>query len=237
MIEVQNVSLSLQGSLILQDINFKLTDERNLIILGKSGSGKTVLMKTIMGLFKPDQGKVLIDGVDINGEPSYSEKIRSNFAMVFQNSALLDSFSVFQNVALPLYERNEHSEDIIAQKVSRVLNLVGLGHTKSMFPSELSGGMKKRIALARALVYEPAYIVFDEPISGLDPITSKEVLYYMEEIIRSGIITAITVTHDVRDLNRIGDHALFMDSGRALFSGPLQDLFRSTDPLIREFIS
>ncbi|HRY84278.1 MAG TPA: ATP-binding cassette domain-containing protein, partial [Candidatus Cloacimonadota bacterium] len=202
-----------------------------------SGSGKTVLMKTIMGLYKPDSGTVLINDIDINGDQVNSEQIKRNFAMVFQNSALLDSYTVFQNVALPLYERDEHNAELIAEKVEQALAVVGLSHTKAMYPAELSGGMKKRIALARALVYEPAFIVFDEPISGLDPITSKEVLYYMEEIIKSRTITAITVTHDIRDLDRIGDHALFIDAGKVLFSGPLNDIFSNPDPLIREFIS
>ena len=237
MIELKNISLSLQGSLILDDISFRLENDQNLIILGKSGSGKTVLMKTMMGLFNPDSGTVLIDGMDINGDSANRERIKSSFAMVFQNSALLDSFTIYQNVALPLYERNELVEQEIAEKVMNSLTLVGLAHTKDMYPSELSGGMRKRVALARALVYDPTYIVFDEPISGLDPITSKEVLFYIEEIIKTKKITAITITHDVRDLHRIGDYALFIDKGKVVYSGSLPQLYDSTNPLIREFIS
>ncbi len=237
MIKVDKLSLSLKSSLILDDISFELPDRKSLIILGRSGSGKTVLIKTIIGLFKPDSGSVLIDGTDMLASSQKTVKaLQDKFAIVFQNAALLDSFTVFQNVALPLYERRELSTEEIRKRVLKSLDVVGLKNVLDTYPSELSGGMRKRVGIARALVYEPKYIIFDEPISGLDPITAKEILRYISQIIKAGEITTITITHDIKSLDRVGDIALFIEQGKKLYFGELDAFYKSDDPLIREFV-
>lgn len=221
---------------ILKDLSFTLPDGHNLIVLGRSGSGKTVLSKTLMGFYMPTAGSVTIDGRDVYADPdSGNESTQDQFAIVFQNAALLDSMSVFQNVALPLYTRGEKDTSQVRQKVQIALDEVGLGDTMEKFPSELSGGMRKRVGIARALVYNPRYIVFDEPVSGLDPITSDEVLYYINRIVSSKTATTITITHEVRDLERVGDMVLFLESGESRYFGPLNDLPSLPDPLIRKF--
>jgi phospholipid/cholesterol/gamma-HCH transport system ATP-binding protein len=236
-IEVKNLQLSIGRRLILQDINFTLEEEQNLIILGRSGSGKTVLIKSLMGFYTPDQGIVRVDGADVySGKNHTQSDHKHDFAMVFQNAALLDSFTVFQNVALPLYERGEKDYASVLDKVKRSLAVVGLEETLEKYPSELSGGMRKRVGIARALIYEPRYMIFDEPVSGLDPITSSEVLYYITQIIRSVQATTITITHDIRNLGDIGDRVLFLEDGRSLYYGPLKDMYKEEHPLIRKFL-
>lgn len=236
MISVQDLNLSLGSVHILKDISFELQSGQNLIILGRSGSGKTVLSKTLMGFFPQCQGKVQIDGKDIyNQDDESSSKAQKQFAIVFQNSALLDSLSVFQNVALPLYTRREKDEGMIRQKVHHALEEVGLADAICKYPAELSGGMRKRVGIARALVYEPRYIVFDEPVSGLDPITADEVLFYINRIISGKTATAITITHEVRNLDRIGDMVLFLEAGEALYYGTLDSLTQDAGALIKQF--
>lgn len=234
MVSVQNLSLSLDDKPILKDISFELGDENNLIILGRSGSGKTVLSKTLMGFFPPQEGRVIIDNVDIYQDAT-SESDKSQFAIVFQNAALLDSLSVFQNVALPLYTRGEKDLEKAKEKVRQALFEVGLEDASEKFPAQLSGGMRKRVGIARALVYKPRYIVFDEPVSGLDPITADEVLYYINRIVESKTATTITITHDVRNLERVGDMVLFLEAGEAIYYGSLDKLNRERTPLIRDF--
>ncbi|MDP3115031.1 MAG: ATP-binding cassette domain-containing protein [Candidatus Cloacimonadaceae bacterium] len=233
MIEVSGLSLSFGEAKVLQDINFLLETGSNLIILGRSGSSKTVLIKTLMGMNIPESGKVIIDGIDIFTRPIHQH----NFAMVFQNAALLDSFTVFQNVALPLYERGEKDFDAVFNKVKSSLEIVGLPDVLDKYPAELSGGMRKRVGIARALVYDPDYIIFDEPLSGLDPITAKEVLYYITMIIESSRATTITITHEIRNLKVIGDRVLFLESGRQLFFGGIDELIQNNDELLRQFMN
>lgn len=237
MIEVVDLCLSFAGRPILQDISFKLENGENLIILGRSGSGKTVLIKTLMGFNTPDSGSVRVDGTDIYADTNPSHKVLNhNFAMVFQNAALLDSFTVFQNVALPLLERGEKDFDKALELTQKSLAEVGLEHTLEKYPAELSGGMRKRVGIARALVYNPKYIIFDEPVSGLDPITSSEVLFYIKRIIHSAQATTITITHDIKNLADIGNRVLFLDEGKALYYGPLDGLYTSKEQALRDFM-
>ncbi|MDI9529963.1 MAG: ATP-binding cassette domain-containing protein [Candidatus Cloacimonadota bacterium] len=237
MIKADSLCLSLGGRPVLKDISFTLEDTDNLIILGRSGSGKTVLIKTLMGLHVPDSGTVTVDGRDVYAARNLSNaELKHEFAMVFQNAALLDSFTVFQNVALPLFERGEKDYARALDRATRCLAIVGLEDTLDKFPSELSGGMKKRVGIARALVYEPRYIIFDEPVSGLDPITAKEVLYYITQIIRSARATTITITHDIRNLEEIGNMVLFLEAGNCLYYGPVAELHSHKDSFIQGFL-
>ncbi|MDD3536366.1 MAG: ATP-binding cassette domain-containing protein [Candidatus Cloacimonetes bacterium] len=236
MIQVQGLRLSLGAKLILDGIDFCLPDGENLVILGRSGSGKTVLIKCLLGLYPPEKGSIIIDGKDIF-QSSREERstIKNTFAMVFQHAALLDSFTVYQNVALPLYERGNKDESFIQKRVNEALALVGLEHTQKQYPSELSGGMRKRIGIARALVYEPSYIIFDEPVSGLDPITASETLYYMSEIIASKRATLITITHDLGSIAHLGQKALFIEMGKMLYYGDIEDIRQDKHPTIQRY--
>lgn len=237
MIEVEHLTLSLSGQEVLKDVSFRLEDGQNLVIVGRSGSGKTVLIKTLMGLYHPVGGTVKVDDKDVFWDSgNWGSSVRQDFAMVFQSSALLDSYTVFQNVALPLYEREELDYEAIREKVGRSLDVVGLKNIMDKYPAELSGGMRKRVGIARALVYDPRYIIFDEPVSGLDPITAGEIIYYITQIIASERVTTITITHDTRDLEAIGDQVLFLDEGRVLYYGPLAVLRQAEEPLIRRYL-
>jgi len=237
MIEVSRLSISLGDQNILDNISFVLPDTHNLAILGRSGSGKTVLIKTLLGIYSPDSGNVIIDGINVHSALSVERKaLKKRFAMVFQNAALLDSFTVMQNVALPLYERGETDCEAIRERVVRCLQTVGLEQTLELYPSQLSGGMRKRIGIARALVYEPDYIVFDEPVSGLDPITAGEIIYYISQIADTAQATLITITHEVRNLEQICNQLLFLDSGKLLFYGSLEELKSSSNDFIRKYM-
>ena len=237
MIEVNKLYVSLNEREILSNINFKLEDSNNLVILGRSGSGKTVLIKTLLGIYYPASGNVIIDGIDIHRADEEQQKAtKKRFAMVFQNSALLDSFTVLQNVALPLYERGEKNIAYVRDKVLHCLQIVGLEDTISLYQAQLSGGMRKRISIARALVYDPDYIIFDEPVSGLDPITSREIMYYITRIVETASATLITITHELKNIDAIGNQILFLNEGKVIFSGSVKQLYNSTDSFVQQYL-
>lgn len=237
-IKVEQLKLSLAGKQILAGIDFLLPDGENLVILGRSGSGKTVLIKSLLGIYPPDEGSIEIDGVNLyQCSKSELSKLKQRFAMVFQHAALLDSFTVYQNVALPLYERGERDETMILHRVSECLRLVGLEHTLEQYPAELSGGMRKRIGIARALVYNPDYIIFDEPVSGLDPITADETLFYLTEIIKENSATLITITHDINTIRHLGRKILFIEMGKMLYYGSYDELTGSKDATINRYFN
>jgi phospholipid/cholesterol/gamma-HCH transport system ATP-binding protein len=238
LIAVKNLSISLAGHEILRGIDFVLPFSENLVILGRSGSGKTVLIKCLLGIYPPDEGSIIVDGCDLyDCSAAELDELKKRFAMVFQHAALLDSFTVFQNVALPLYERGVKDEDYIMSRVSECLELVGLADTQDKYPAELSGGMRKRIGIARALVYQPAYLIFDEPTSGLDPITASETLFYMTQIIKNNTATVITITHDIATISQLGQKVLFIDSGNQIYYGSYQGLMKSDNELIRQYFA
>ena len=237
MIDVNELCVSLNDNDILKDISFKLHKENNLVILGRSGSGKTVLIKTLLGIYFPVSGKVIIDGVDIHrANEEQRRATKKRFAMVFQNAALLDSFTVLQNVALPLYERGEKDASLIRERVYKCLQMVGLENTVNLYPAQLSGGMRKRIGIARALVYQPDYIIFDEPVSGLDPITSREIMYYITRIVETASATLITITHELKDIDTIANQVLFLDNGKVIFSGNLKELYKAENPFVQQYL-
>jgi phospholipid/cholesterol/gamma-HCH transport system ATP-binding protein len=236
MIELKGVNLIINKKNLLKEINLTIPEDVGTVILGKSGSGKTVLMKTIEGLFKPTSGEILIDGDEVaQNSNGVRHKAFQKVSMLFQNAALLDSFTVFQNIALPMFETNRTNPKVIIEIVNEVLGFVGLQNCFNLYPSELSGGMRKRIGLARALVTNPKYLILDEPTTGLDPITSTEVVSFLKNVIRLKKIIPITVTHDPYCIKELGDYKIIMEEGRTIFSGSTESLEKLTDNTIKNF--
>ncbi len=198
MIKIRNLKVVLGKQTILDDINLDIKKGKRTVIVGESGSGKSVLVKSIMGLLHPTSGQIEIEGVNLSkAKGKQVLEIKKNISMLFQSSALLDSLSVYQNVALPLFEhRRELSEDDIKLIVGQKLEMVGLHNAAHKMPSELSGGMQKRVALARAITLDPLYIIYDEPTTGLDPTTAKGIIDLINSIHNKGGFTSIIITHD-----------------------------------------
>ena len=237
MIEIQNLSKSFGENLVWENVSFNILDGETLAIIGKSGSGKSVLLKHLNALLYPDQGEVVIDG-HMLFELSYTDlrKIRQKFGILFQGGALFDSINTFENVAFPLRYFTDLNELEIRKKVEKALemgNLVGAGDKPT---SALSGGMRKRVGLARAIILEPEYLLYDEPTSGLDPQTSQEIndlIIYMSEHLE---ITSIVITHDMYSVLQIAEKVAFLDQNKLSWYGTLEEMRSSTDSSLLDFI-
>ncbi|MER3446929.1 MAG: ABC transporter ATP-binding protein [Candidatus Dadabacteria bacterium] len=235
-VEVKIIKLnkSFGGNHVLKDLDLEVKPSETLVVIGKSGQGKSVLLRHIIGLEKPDSGKILINGMDVN-DPEVRNKHR--FAMVFQSSALFNSLTVGENVSLYLREhRVFKNESAISRIVSNTLSIVGLEGKENVMPSELSGGMKKRVAIARALAMNPDLILFDEPTSELDPITAQTIDDVMLNLRKHVEVTQIIVTHDIELALYIADRIAVLDEGRIVEIGTPKEIIRSTNRLVREFI-
>ena len=236
MIEIKDLTIGFDGNNILENINFNIQKNKITIIVGQSGCGKSVLVKTIEGLYKPLNGKVIIDGYDVFSlKRKQLQQIRRKLAMLFQGSALLDSLNVYQNVSLPLFEHKEFSEKDIYDIVTEKLELVGLKDILYKMPSELSGGMKKRVALARAIILHPEYIIYDEPTTGLDPIIADEINKLILKLYKNFKITPIIITHDFDCIKKIGERIVMIHKKKIIFDGTLSDFKNSLDSRIKKF--
>jgi phospholipid/cholesterol/gamma-HCH transport system ATP-binding protein len=237
MIEIQNISKAFGEKVVLQDVSFTMEAGKTNLIIGTSGSGKTVLMKIMIGLFQPDQGAVLYEGKDITRMDVKSLKeIRKSVGMLFQGSALFDSKTVEENVMFPL---DMFTNDTFGEKMKRVnevLDRVNLKDANKKFPSEISGGMKKRVALARAVVLNPKYLFCDEPNSGLDPQTSLVIDKLIKELTTEYNITTVVNTHDMNTVMEYGDHIVYMYQGRKQWEGTNKDIIFSKDEKLNAFI-
>ena len=237
MIKIKNLTVSFENETVLENINLTIPENEITVIVGESGCGKTVLMKTVEGLFQPDSGKILIDEIDIfSRKRKELQKIRQKMAMLFQSSALLDSYNVFQNVALPLFEHTKKSEKEITQIVKEKLKLVGLENILTKMPSELSGGMKKRVALARAIILQPKYMIYDEPTTGLDPSISSEITGLILKMQRTLKITSIVVTHDLDCIDKIANRIIMLHQKKIIFDGKYDDFKNAEQKEIRRFL-
>lgn len=234
MIEFKDVNLTLNNKNILNNISFAIPENCNTVIIGKSGCGKTVLMKTLEGLYRTQSGIILVDGEEVN-VLNYRHPNLNIISMLFQYAALLDSFTVYQNVALPLVEKRSLSKEIIRDLVMNVLQLVGLESSSELYPAELSGGMKKRIGLARALVMEPKYLILDEPTTGLDPFTSEEVLSLLNKVIEQKQVIPIIITHDPYCIDKMGDYVIIIDSGHVTFCGSRSEIENCSENNVKLF--
>ncbi len=223
---------------MLRGVNLKISKGESLAVIGRSGCGKSVLLKHIVGLLQPDEGNIKFNGKEI-GKMERTElyEVRKKFGFLFQGAALFDSMTVEENVSLPLVENeNRPSQQKIADIVSEKLELVGLPGTHNLKPSELSGGMKKRVALARALVTGPEYILYDEPTTGLDPVMSDAIDDLIKSLNEKLNVTSVVVTHDMFSVKNTADKIAMMHEGKIYFTGTPGQILESVDPVIQKFI-
>lgn len=237
MIEVRNIRKSFNGNVILQDVSAKMDEGKCNLIIGASGSGKTVFMKCLVGLFLPDSGEIIYDDHNFSAMAIADKKeIRKEIGMLFQGSALFDSLNVEKNVMFPL---SMFTKDTTAEKLKRVnevLERVNLLGANKKFPAELSGGMKKRVGIARAIVLNPKYLFCDEPNSGLDPQTSLVIDRLIQEITQEYRITTVVNTHDMNSVMEIGDHIIYMHKGLKEWEGSKKEIIFSKNEKLNEFI-
>lgn len=223
---------------MLDGLDLDVPDGQCLVVLGRSGTGKSVLLKLLIGLLKPDAGSIQVDGVEVVGA-RYEElaALRKRIGMLFQMAALFDSMSVGENVGLALREHTKKSDAEVRAIVHEKLSLVGLNGVEAKRPSDLSGGMRKRVGLARAIAMEPNYVLYDEPTTGLDPITSGEINELIRDLKGKLRVTSIVVTHDMQSAFFVGDRFCLLHQGRLRFDGTADELRRSDDEMVRRFIA
>ncbi len=237
LIEVRNLRQTLSAQEILRGVDLNVPRGETLVLLGQSGVGKSVFLRHLIGLMRPLSGSIKIEGEEISKlDERALEPVRRKIGMLFQDGALFDSFSVFDNVAFPLRERGERNEKLIREKVAYSLELVSLQGQENKMPVNLSGGMRKRAALARAIISEPACILYDEPTAGLDPIVSDTINRLIRRLQSHLKVTSLVVTHDMISANHVADHVALLREGRIHFTGTLKALHSSADPVLRDFI-
>jgi phospholipid/cholesterol/gamma-HCH transport system ATP-binding protein len=237
MIQTQALKKSFGPQSILDGVDLCIESGESAVIIGRSGGGKSVLLKHLIGLLQPDSGEVLVDGENI-GRLNERQllRVRRKFGMVFQGAALFDSMSVEENVAFGLRRHENLTEAEIAKRVAAALEMVDLPGTQKKNPAELSGGMRKRVGLARAIIYEPQFILYDEPTTGLDPIVSDSIDKLIIRVRDQLKVTSIVVTHDMRSARRVGNHVLMLHEKKIYANCTPESLFASQDPVVRQFI-
>jgi len=238
MIEVRNLKKNFGDHVILDDVSFRVETGESVVIIGRSGGGKSVLLKHLIGLLSPDDGEVLIDGENLCGlNERQLLRVRRKFGMLFQSAALFDSLTVAENIAFPLRREKKMSEPEISKKVADALEVVELPGTENKKPSELSGGMRKRVGLARAIVYEPQIVVYDEPTTGLDPVVSDSIDKLIMRVRDRLTVTTVVVTHDMRTARRVGQRVMMLYNKRIYVNGTPDEIFNSTDPVVHRFVN
>ncbi len=238
MIEISNLHKSFGNNKVLQGVNLDIDTGETLVIIGRSGCGKSVLVKHIVGLLLPDEGFVKVEGRRVD-EMDMKElyELRTKFGFLFQGSALFDSMTVEENIALPLVESKKgYTQQELIKKVEEKLEMVGMSGVQQLKPAELSGGMKKRVGLARALITDPDYIFYDEPTTGLDPIMSDSIDELIKELTDKLNVTSIVVTHDMYSVKSVAHQVAMMHEERIHFVGAPKELINSDDPIIKKFI-
>lgn len=238
MIQVRDLKKGFGSHQVLAGVTFSIAKGDSLVIIGRSGCGKSVLLKNIIGLLRPDSGGVEIEGTEIT-EMDEREllKVRRKFGMLFQSAALFDSLSVADNISFVLRREGELSEREISERVAEVLEMVEMPGIEKKKPSELSGGMRKRVGLARAIVYRPEIILYDEPTTGLDPVVSDSIDQLIVRVRDKLHVTSVVVTHDTRSMRRVGDKVLMLAGGKVYAMGTPEEIFSSKDPVIHRFVN
>jgi phospholipid/cholesterol/gamma-HCH transport system ATP-binding protein len=237
MIDLIDVHKAFGDKKVLNGLNLRIERGETFVIIGRNGIGKTVTFKHIMGLMKPDKGTIVVDGTDITHlNDEHLVPVRDKFGMVFQGCALLNWLTVAENVALPLRERTRMARRDIERTVMEKLELMGLQHAGHLYPAECSGGMKKRAAVARAIVRDPEIILYDEPTAGLDPIMASTVNELIMELHDKTNITSIVVTHDMASAYRVADRIGMLSGGRIIEIGTAEQIQSSRNPVVRQFV-
>jgi len=237
-IDMINVCKHLSGKDVLKNLNLHIKKGETYVIIGRSGIGKSVTIKHMVGLMKPDSGRVIVDGVEVHklGKKEL-QRFRLKFGFLFQSNALLNSLTVFENIALPLREHTKMSEEEVRERVRQKLALVGLEGTEDMMPEDLSGGMRKRVALARAIVMEPKIILYDEPTTGLDPITADAINHLIRDMQEKLGVTSVVVTHDMKSAYFVGDRIGLLHDGHIIQEGLPDQIRNSKDDRVQQFIN
>jgi ABC-type transporter Mla maintaining outer membrane lipid asymmetry ATPase subunit MlaF len=232
-----HVSKSFGDLHVLDDVSFEVMAGETLCILGRSGVGKSVTLQQIMGFLKPDKGRILVAGEDITGyNDQQMDQVRKKVTMVFQSGALFDSLSVGENVAFPLRERKELEEDQIQKIVNGLLEMVGVTGMSDLLPSDLSTGMKRSVAIARAMAAQPQAILYDEPTTMVDPLIGRLLGDLIQKLKTQLLLTSVVVTHDMRFAERLADHVVFLHQGKVLFFGTMDEMKRSSDEILKQFL-
>jgi phospholipid/cholesterol/gamma-HCH transport system ATP-binding protein len=236
-IGIRGLRKSFGRNRVLDSLDLDIARGETIVIIGRSGCGKSVLLKHITGLVKPDAGEILFEGEDMTRfDRKKLFQMRMHFGMLFQSSALFDSMTVGENVALPLQKHSGMGDDEIARVVGEKLELVGLTGVQNQYPAEMSGGMKKRIGLARAVAMNPKVVLYDEPTTGLDPIMADVINELIRTLQRELRITSVVVTHDIKSAYHVGDRIAMLHEGRIIFSGTPDDVRRTDNPVLRQFV-
>ena len=237
MLEFIDVTKKFGSKEVLRGVSFKVQDGETLVIVGPSGTGKSVTLKHLVGLLNPSSGDIIYHGKSILGlKGKELRQLRSNFGMLFQSGALLAWLTVEQNIALPLIEQGKMKTKEIQAKVDKTIEMLGLEGSESKYPSEISGGMRKRVGLARAIVTEPKLILYDEPTSGLDPVMSRHIDKLIKDMQEELGVTAIVVTHDLHSAFSIGDRVAMLHDGKIIEIGPPEEFVKSENQFVQEFI-
>jgi len=238
MIEIINLLKSFGSNKVLEDLNLTINSGETMVIIGRSGCGKSVLLKHIIGLLKPDFGQVIIDGADVGRmDDKQLDRLRLTFGMLFQGAALFDSLTVYENVSFALREHTDTPESDIRKKVAISLAMVGLKDIEELMPAKLSGGMRKRVGLARAICNDPKIILYDEPTTGVDPIGADAINELIIDLSKKLKVTSIVVTHDMVSAYKVADRIAMLYNGKIVEVGPVKQIKNTEDPLVKQFIT
>jgi len=239
MIEIKHLRKVFGTKEVLKDVNLKIHDNKVTYILGLSGQGKSTIIKHIVGLLRPTGGEVLVDGVDVGkADIRTLYEIRKKIGFTFQEGALFDSMNIFDNVAFPLVEHTKLSKEEIKKRVFQTLEMVGLEAQRvaNLYPHELSGGMRKRAATARAIILKPKYVLYDEPTSGLDPIISDKITKMIEHLTRDFGMTSVVISHDLKETFKSADYVAMLYNGKIIEYGTVEEFKNSANPIVQAFI-
>jgi phospholipid/cholesterol/gamma-HCH transport system ATP-binding protein len=238
MIEIVNLRKDFGKQQVLKGFNLRILNKELVAIIGRSGGGKSVLLKHLIGIIRPDEGKILIEGVDITTVTGKDlDAVREKFGVVFQEGALFDSLTVYENIAFPLREKTRMNKDEISARVAHALEDVGLREMGNKYPAEISGGMKRRVALARALITEPKIVLFDEPTTGLDPIISSSIHKLITKTHKKYGFTGVIISHEIPEIFEVADRIAMLYNGTIIETGPPEEFRHSENPYVRQFVS